>query len=44
MRLENLKTFVSRLTDKYGEPVYAGSYNLRGKAFKVFTRVDMSDL
>jgi hypothetical protein len=42
--LQALKTYVSNLVAKYGEPVYAGSYNLKGKAFKLFTGVDMKDL
>jgi hypothetical protein len=42
--LEALKAYVSNLVKKYGEPVYVDSYNLKGKAFKLFTRVDMSDL
>ena len=40
----SLKTYVSVLVKKYGEPVYTGSYNLKGKAFKLFTRADMRDL
>jgi hypothetical protein len=39
-----LKTYVSNLVKKYGEPVYTGSYKLKGNAFKLFTRVDMRDL
>lgn len=39
-----LKTYVSVLVKKYGEPVYTGSYNLKGKAFKSFTRADMRDM
>jgi hypothetical protein len=42
--LEALKIYVSSLAKKYGEPVYVSSYNLKGKAFKLFTRVDMSEL
>ena len=42
--LTALKTYVSSLVKKYGEPVYTGSYNLKGKAFKLFTRLDMCDL
>ena len=42
--LAALKTYVSSLVKKYGEPVYTGSYNLKGKAFKLFTRLDMRDL
>ena len=41
---ESLKAYVSVLARKYGEPVYVGSYNLKGKAFKSFTRLDMSSL
>jgi len=42
--LEALKIYVSTLAGKYGTPAYVGSYNLKGKAFKLFTRLDMSDL
>ena len=42
--LTALKAYVSSLVKKYGEPVYTGSYNLKGKAFKLFTRADMRDL
>jgi len=42
--LTALKTYVSSLVKKYSEPVYTGSYNLKGKAFKLFTRADMRDL
>jgi hypothetical protein len=42
--LAALKTYVSSLAAKYGEPVYVSSYSLKGKAFKLFTRVDMSHL
>ena len=42
--LTALKTYLSILVKKYGEPVYTGSYNLNGKAFRLFTRVDMHDL
>ncbi len=42
--LTALKTYVSSLVKEYGEPVYTGSYNLKGKAFKLFTRADMRDL
>lgn len=40
----SLKTYTSNLVNKYGEPVYVSSYNLKGKAFKLFTRLDMRDL
>ncbi|MFA5450574.1 MAG: DUF3795 domain-containing protein [Dehalococcoidales bacterium] len=39
-----LKSYVSNLVKKYGEPIYTGSYNLKGEAFKLFTRVDMRDI
>jgi hypothetical protein len=42
--LTALKTYVSILVKRYGEPVYTGSFNLKGKAFKLFTRADMRDL
>jgi hypothetical protein len=42
--LASLKAYASSLVKKYGEPVYAGNYNLKGKAFKLFTKADMSDL
>jgi hypothetical protein len=42
--LEALKVYISSLLKKYGEPVYINSYKLRGKAFKLFARVDMGDL
>ncbi|MDD5038496.1 MAG: DUF3795 domain-containing protein [Dehalococcoidales bacterium] len=42
--LNSLKTYISSLVKKYGEPVYAGNYNLKGKAFKLFTRLEMNDL
>jgi hypothetical protein len=42
--LESLKTYVSSLVKQYGEPVYVNGYNLKGQAFKAFTRVDMRSL
>jgi len=42
--LKSLKTYVSSLAKTYGEPAYISSYNLKGKAFKLFTRLEMSDL
>jgi len=42
--LVSLKIYVSRLVEKYGEPVYVSNYNLKGKGFKLFTRLDMSSL
>jgi hypothetical protein len=42
--LESLKTYITSLVKKHGEPVYVNSYNLKGKAFKLFTRLDMSNL
>ena len=41
--LPTLKAYVLRLVKEYSEPVYVGSYNLKGKAFKLFTRLDMRD-
>jgi len=41
---ESLKAYVSTLVKKHGEPVYVSGYNLKGKAFKLFSRVDMSDI
>jgi hypothetical protein len=42
--LKVLKLYISSLVEKYGEPVYVNSYNLKGKAFKLFSKVDMSYL
>ena len=42
--LESLKVYISSLVKKYGEPIYVSSYNLKGKAFKSFTRLDMRSL
>jgi len=42
--LRSLKTYVSSLVKKYGEPVYVNSYNLKGNAFRLFTKLDMNDL
>ena len=42
--LKVLKLYISSLVEKYGEPVYVNSYNLKGKAFKLFGKVDMSYL
>lgn len=42
--LKALKAYVSDLVKKHGEPVYISSFNLKGKAFKLFTRVDMNEL
>jgi hypothetical protein len=42
--LHGLQVFVHYLAGNYGEPVYAGSYNLKGKAFKLFSRIDMRGL
>ena len=39
--LNSLKRYVNSLATRFGEPVYAGSYNLKGKAFKLFSNVDM---
>jgi hypothetical protein len=42
--LDDLRTYISSLVNKYGAPVYAGSYDLKGQAFKLFTRLDMRGL
>ncbi len=42
--LQGLKRYVSILTGKYGQSAYISNYNLKGKGFKLFTRVDMGDL
>jgi hypothetical protein len=39
--LKSLKRYVNSLASRFGEPVYAGSYNLKGRAFKLFSNVDM---
>jgi hypothetical protein len=40
--LRSLKAYISALVSKYGEPVYVDSFALKGKAFKLFSRLDMS--
>ncbi len=42
--LKALKNYVTNLAEKYGEPEYSGSFDLKGRAFKLFTRVDMNGL
>lgn len=42
--LSSLKRYVDSLATRFGEPVYAGSYNLKGRAFKLFSNVDMRGL
>jgi hypothetical protein len=39
--LKALKSYVSRLARTYGEPAYVAGYAMKGKAFKLFTRLDM---
>jgi hypothetical protein len=39
--LNSLKRYVNSLAARFGEPVYSGSYNLKGRAFKLFSNVDM---
>ncbi len=39
--LKALKSYISRLARTYGEPAYAAGYAMKGKAFKLFTRLDM---
>lgn len=39
--LKALKKYVVGLSDQYGEPVYAGSCRLKGKAFESFAKADM---
>jgi hypothetical protein len=39
--LKALKSYVSQLAESYGEPAYAAGYAMKGKAFKLFTRLDM---
>jgi hypothetical protein len=36
--LRSLKAYVTALTDRYGDPEYAGSYKLRGEAFAIFKK------
>jgi hypothetical protein len=40
--LSALKTYATALVGEYGKPVYVDSYNLRGKAFKLFSALDMT--
>jgi hypothetical protein len=42
--LHALKDYITRLSDKYGEPTYAGNTRFKGKAFKLFSKVDMEIL
>ncbi len=39
--LKALKSYVSQLASTYGEPAYAAGYAMKGKAFKLFTQLDM---
>jgi hypothetical protein len=39
--LKALKKYVVALSDQYGEPEYAGSCRLKGKAFESFAKADM---
>ncbi len=39
--LQTLKSYISHLANAYGEPTYAAGYAMKGKAFKLFTRLDM---
>jgi hypothetical protein len=39
--LISLKRYVNSLAIRFGEPVYVGSYNLKGRAFRLFSNVDM---
>ncbi len=40
--LEALYSYTHTLVEKYGEPVYIDSYDLKGPAFKLFSRLDMN--
>ena len=40
--LSTLKEYVTALAERYGSPAYVSGYNLKGRAFKAFIRVDMS--
>lgn len=42
--LPALKSYTILLAGKYGEPVYVHSYDLKGKAYKLFMALDMSIL
>lgn len=42
--LKALKSYVTRLAEEHGEPVYDGSTRFKGKAFKLFSRADMGVL
>jgi hypothetical protein len=42
--LKALQSYVSQLVAAYGEPAYFAGYALKGKAYKLFTRLDMSAL
>ncbi len=39
--LKALKSFISELVEAYGEPAYAAGYAMKGRAFKLFTQLDM---
>ena len=40
--LSTLKEYEAALVEKYGVPDYVSGYNLKGQAFKAFSRVDMA--
>lgn len=40
--LEALSSYTHTLVEKYGEPVYIDSYDLKGTAFKLFSQLDMN--
>jgi len=42
--LRVLKHYATKLAKKYGEPVYAGSSRLKGKAYVLFSKADMRAL
>jgi hypothetical protein len=42
--LAPLQLYVKSLAGQFGVPVYAGSYDLKGRAFKIFSRLDLSVL
>lgn len=42
--IKALKRYVTALVREYGEPLYSGSSRYKGKAFELFSRVDMNIL
>lgn len=42
--LQALRRYATKLVEKYGEPKYAGSSQLKGKAYSLFAKTDMSVL